>query len=192
MRTSLTTVSVIPNKLGPKLVIWQTKTSKNLSNPIIITWKVRNLLTLLLLVIVLIIFRNVGPSLAEKISSNHSPSARPYDSNPSSAFLSPISEDELKRISKSCLKSDKSAGFDEIRSSVVNRVICLILLPLTYVFNLSLSTGIVPDNLKIAKVVPIIKKGDPNCFVNYRPVSVLPCFSEILERTVYRKLKFFR
>ena len=55
------------------------------------------------------------------------------------------------------------------------------------IFNTSLSTGIVPDNLNIAKVVPIFKKENPQIFGNYRPVSVLPCLSKILERIVYNR-----
>ncbi len=43
------------------------------------------------------------------------------------------------------------------------------------IFNLSLSTGIVPDDLKIPKVVPIYKKDNPELFGNYRPVSVQSC-----------------
>lgn len=99
----------------------------------LVSWMVRNLLTLLLLLKVLYnhFFINIGLSLAEKISSNHSPSDYLLDNNPSLAFLLPISEDDLISVSKSCLKSGKSAGFDEIRSSVVNRVICLICKPLT-------------------------------------------------------------
>ena len=52
-------------------------------------------------------------------------------------------------------------------------------------FNLSLSTGTVPDDIKVAKVVPIYKKDNPQHFGNYRPVSVLPTFSKILERIVH-------
>ena len=57
--------------------------------------------------------------------------------------------------------------------------------PLTMIFNLSISTGIVPEISKIAKVVPIYKKDDAKKFSNYRPVSLLPCFSKILERLVF-------
>jgi len=55
------------------------------------------------------------------------------------------------------------------------------------IFNKSLCTGIVPDEFKIAKVVPIYKKENPEVFGNYRPVSVLPCLSTILERIVYNR-----
>ena len=54
--------------------------------------------------------------------------------------------------------------------------------PLADIFNLSLSTGNVPEQLKIAKVIPIYKKENVEIFSNYRLVSVLPCFSKILER----------
>ena len=42
--------------------------------------------------------------------------------------------------------------------------------------------GVIPDSLKTAKVIPLFKKGDPQEFSNYRPVSLLPQFSKILER----------
>ena len=57
-----------------------------------------------------------------------------------------------------------------------------------HIFNLSLSTGIFPDKLKIAKVSPIFKNGEKDLFTNYRPISVLPCFSKILECIMYDRL----
>jgi len=48
--------------------------------------------------------------------------------------------------------------------------------------NCSLSNGIVPDELKIAKVVPIYKTGDTNVFSNYRPISVLPFSRRFLRK----------
>ena len=47
----------------------------------------------------------------------------------------------------------------------------------------------VPENLKIAKVLPIYKQNDADTFSNYRPVLVLPCFSKILECLVFIKSK---
>ena len=52
---------------------------------------------------------------------------------------------------------------------------------------MSLSNGIVPDELKVTKVVPIYKKENLGIFGNYRPVSVLPCISKILERNMYNR-----
>ncbi len=48
-------------------------------------------------------------------------------------------------------------------------------------FNLSLSTGIEPEKIKIAEEVPIFKKDDPEILSNYRPVSVLPCLQKLLK-----------
>ena len=47
---------------------------------------------------------------------------------------------------------------------------------------------IFPDELKIARVTPIYKTGDENDFGNYRLISVLPCFSKMLERIMYKRL----
>jgi hypothetical protein len=60
-------------------------------------------------------------------------------------------------------------------------VLCLIV-------NQSLSTGIFPDKLKIAKVIPLYKKDDPCCMNNYRPISLLPCLSKIFEKVVFKQL----
>ena len=57
-----------------------------------------------------------------------------------------------------------------------------------YVFNLSLQERIFPENLKIAKVSPIYKRDEEFLLTNYRPISVLPCFSKLLERIMYNRL----
>ena len=56
------------------------------------------------------------------------------------------------------------------------------------IIDLSLSSGVVPDQMKIARVIPLFKSGDLSLFTNYKPVSVLPAFSKILERIVYNRL----
>ena len=57
--------------------------------------------------------------------------------------------------------------------------------------NLSIINGVVPNELKVAKVVPIYKSGDRRLINNYRPVSVLPCFSKILEKLMYNRISNF-
>ena len=59
---------------------------------------------------------------------------------------------------------------------------------LSHVFNRSLLSGIVPSQLKIAKVNPIFKSGDKQVFSNYRPISILPSISKILEKIMYTRL----
>ena len=72
--------------------------------------------------------------------------------------------------------------------SIIKRSIGSISSPLTHIINLSITHWIVPDELKIARVVPIFKSGDKALFSNYRPISVIPCFSKFLERIIYNRI----
>lgn len=136
-------------------------------------------------------FVNVGPTLASSIKSNANASKYLKGSNPSTMYLAPTDENEVVKISMSCLQPKKAAGFDGIKPGIVKKVIPLISQPLTYITNRSLETGIVPDHIKVAKVVPIFKKGDPMRCDNYRPISILSCFSKIFERLVHNRLYNF-
>ena len=86
------------------------------------------------------------------------------------------------------LKSNKSPGYDGISSNVVKTLFDSIASPLKHIFQLSIKTGKFPDSLKIAKITPIFKSGETFCLTNYRPISVLPCFSKVLERIMYNRL----
>ena len=59
---------------------------------------------------------------------------------------------------------------------------------LTYIISLSLNSGVVLQEIKITRVIPLFKSGDNSVFTNYRPVSVLAVFSKFLERIVYNRL----
>ena len=96
-------------------------------------------------------------------------------------ILVTLYELELKSIVND-LASNKSPGYDDISPKVIKAVIDSIHLPLCDIFYKSLQTGCFPDNLKIAKVVPIYKGDDKTLVNNYRPISVLSVFSKILEK----------
>ena len=59
---------------------------------------------------------------------------------------------------------------------------------LKYLFEMSLENGIFSDKLKISRLIPLFKAGDPVNISNYRPISVLPCFSKMLEKIMYSRL----
>ena len=63
--------------------------------------------------------------------------------------------------------------------------------PLTHRCNKSFSSGLFPFEMKIANVVTIFKSGYNMVFSSYRPVSVLPVFSKLLERLMYNRLICF-
>ena len=60
-----------------------------------------------------------------------------------------------------------------------------------HVFGLSFATGLVPDQFKVAKVIPIFKSGDPRSADNYRPISLLNNFSKIIEKIMCLRLTAF-
>ena len=61
-------------------------------------------------------------------------------------------------------------------------------IPTFAAYNLSIQTGIFPDELKTASVTPIFKGGENWNLGNYRSIPVLPCFSKIFERIMYNRL----
>lgn len=94
---------------------------------------------------------------------------------------------EIRRLILS-LKNNCAVGCDDISSGFLKKHIDLFAPPLTYICNLSLSTGIFPDLFKKALVHPIFKSGDRSLVENYRPISVLPALSKILEKIINSRL----
>jgi hypothetical protein len=98
--------------------------------------------------------------------------------------------DQVSEITNK-LKHKISAGHDEISSKLLKETIECIKYPLTHIINRSLLTGIVPNQLKLAKVIPIHKASDPTEFKNYSPISLLPAISNKFERIMYNKVMCF-
>jgi hypothetical protein len=90
-----------------------------------------------------------------------------------------------------CLPKKMSAGFDNISSYLICQIINAIAMPLSLIFNKSITTGKFPDKLKIAKVIPVYKNGDNNSPNNYRPISLLPAISKIFEKLIYNRMIAF-
>ena len=88
--------------------------------------------------------------------------------------------DEVRTIISAITNS--APGNDELPASILKQCMDSYLEPLTHLIYLSLSLGIVPDELKIARIIPIFKGEDEQLVQNYRPISVLPFFSKIFEK----------
>ena len=99
----------------------------------------------------------------------------------------PIDYKSIKRCFFS-LNTNKNLGHDGISFNVIRTCFELLRTTLLSIFNSSLQTGFFPDELKIAKVILIFKTKDENDFRNYRPTSVLLCFSKIPKRIMYKRL----
>ncbi len=110
--------------------------------------------------------------------------------NHKSLYLDPTSEVEIYGIVKR-LKNKSSTGWDGIPINLVKQSINSIKPHLTFIFNLCLTHGVFPDSLKISIIKPIIKVKNVNRIDNFRPISILPCLSKILEKLIHSRMSSF-
>ena len=135
-------------------------------------------------------FTNIGNDLAKQIPTTvHDPLSYIPVALQESIFLSDVNSEEVETIIRSL--KNASAGHDGIHTKVLKESYMSYLKPLTHVLNLSISQGFFPNCMKLARVVPLYKSGDPMNITNYRPVSILPLFSKIIERLMYNRLISF-
>ena len=85
----------------------------------------------------------------------------------------------------------KTPDHTGVSSNFIKQTISVIVNPLFHVLKLSLNTGVVPSQFKIAKVIPIFKAGEKNSMDNYRPISLLSIFSKIMEKIVASRLQSY-
>ena len=102
-----------------------------------------------------------------------------------SMFMFPASELEIRKII-SKFDTNKATGHDELPATIIKASVDVIAPYLLYIVNVALSTGVFPKNLKVAKVIPLFKKGDRHGPSNYRPISILTAVSKLYERIIYR------
>ena len=76
--------------------------------------------------------------------------------------------------------NNSSSGWDF--TFLVKKYVDSFIEPLTYLVNSSISENIFPSELKLARVVPIFKSGDPSLITNYRPISILSYFLRFLKK----------
>ena len=136
-------------------------------------------------------FINIGPNLANNITPPHNRHFSDYMEKKvnKSIFLKPVTDNEILGLVNS-FKNKYSCGYDGLNMYLIKQCIRQIK-PLTYICNLSLSSGIFPDKMKTGKILPIYKCNDPSNFSNYRPISLLPQFSKLLEKLYNKRLMQF-
>ena len=81
-----------------------------------------------------------------------------------------------------------SPRHDAINIAVVKGCVNEVSPYLVHIINNFFSSGIFPSQLKIARVIPVFKKGEKSLLTNYRPISILPPFSKIFEKIVAKRL----
>jgi len=113
--------------------------------------------------------------------------ARPLDSPVFSIGNNPITQSEILDAVKQ-LQAKKSLDHNGISMFFIKKVVNSVISPLHHCIQVSLQQGVFPSQLKIAKVVPIFKSGEPTLMDNYRPISLLSNFSKIYEKVMLNRL----
>ena len=98
-----------------------------------------------------------------------------------------FNEDEVYSA-LSQLDPNKATGIDTISPRVLKDCASSLTRPLCHLFNLSLSTGVIPQEWKVHLVVPVHKSSDRSSIKNYRPISLLCNTSKVLETLVYNRI----
>ena len=132
-------------------------------------------------------FTHIGPRLAGNIPET-SVSFEDYITPSVSSFtLNEISCDVVHRLVSS-LQINKATGLDGISARLLKEACPKIVPSLTHIINLSIRSGCFPEEWKISKVLPLYKEDIKSYPNNYRPVSILPVVSKIIEKLIFKQL----
>ena len=86
---------------------------------------------------------------------------------------------------------NKACGYDDISPFLLKTAAHVIAYSLSIILNHCISLGVFPNQLKVAKVIPVYKSGPSNDLQNYRPISLLSSLSKIFEKVIQRRLVSF-
>ena len=126
-------------------------------------------------------FTNIGSNLAKNIKYKGIRGHTYYlNKIVESNFTLKYVEDVIKRTILN-LPNKSSYGYDGLSTKLQKLLEPALTKYLALLTNQVLTTGIFPDKVKIAKVIPVYKKGEQTVFSNYRPISLLPAISKVLE-----------
>ena len=134
-------------------------------------------------------YTEIGPKLSSTIESIENKSFNDYllpHQILSFEFTSVNPQDVTKIIDS--LKPKTSHGLDKISSQFLKYIKNEISTPISKLINQSFSESVFPDQLKIAKIIPILKSKNDLLIENYRPISILPAISKIFEKVIYNQL----
>ena len=138
-------------------------------------------------------FCSIGPKLADNINYATGKQSKDFLKKKvaDSIYLVPPTNNEVLNLITSL--KNKAVGHDNIQPFFLKTARFVIAPYLNLFLNFVFTEGIFPTNCKIARVVPIHKSGAQDDMNNYRPISILTCFSKIIEKILYARLyNFFK
>lgn len=135
-------------------------------------------------------FANIGKKLAQGyVFTNNDTSTylQSLTSHSHSFVLLQTDHDEVKDVIMN-LRTDSAPGWDNIPIRFLKLALSEVLPVITHLVNICFDKGIFPDPLKQSIITPVYKGGDRDSINNYRPISVLPAISKILEKLLNKRL----
>ena len=136
-------------------------------------------------------FATIGSNLANAIPTATTPFENYLNAPICNSFLLfPTTATEIETEING-LNPTKSVGPFSILIKILKTLRVLLSEPLAYLYNRSFLTGVVPEKLKVARVIPVYKKGSKTVMNNYCPISLLSVFNKLLEKLMYNRLASF-
>ena len=132
-------------------------------------------------------FANIATKMSENIPYTTEYKKYLGESITESIFLHPVNKIEVERTI-SQMNGNKAMGHDKIHARNLKDLKEIISPLICHIVNLAFKTGEYPQQLKLAKVIPIYKKSDPTNPNNYRPISLLSSINKITEKIIYSRL----
>lgn len=139
-------------------------------------------------------FSNIGKQLAETLAKSQPPPLNP------SSFMAPSPVTSFALLDTDALEindiitnlpNSSAPGWDHITTKFIKLSKYILIPVICYIFNLCFEKGIFPTVFKMAIVTPVHKGGSRDSVDNYRPISVLPVLSKIMEKLINNRLKKF-
>ena len=131
-------------------------------------------------------FATIGTNMADLVNLNKNISYKQYlgEQLGTTFTFHNIDVSQTSKILRE-LNSKTSFGHDGISTNLLKQLEPIIVGPLTLVINQSLNCGIFPEKFKLSKITPVYKKDDKYLVENYRPISLLPSVSKLLEKVLF-------
>ena len=132
-------------------------------------------------------FANAGKKVQASIGAHSDNITRPLPSVKDGFKFPIVTETQICNLVQK-MTCKRSTGPDGVSNYLLKKLISVIKTPLCVIFNKSLQSGVFPDLMKLARVLPLFKSGDQSIPDNYRPISLLPVLSKVLEKIVYQRM----
>ena len=127
-------------------------------------------------------FSNIGAKTVQSVDQSNSDFKKYLSSQQNSFYLNPMGPFMVMQILDQ-LKDKKTKDINDISIFFLKKIAFYIAEPLAHIYDLAIFDGIYPEAFKTSKTIPVYKRsGNRNCTNNYRPITIVNCFSKILEK----------